>query len=702
MIGRQNRWVSLSKGGEYSNYYDDVHLLIDWDPTRETYRGFLGTEHRPLKKPASLDFFFRLGITFSRRTASRFSPRILPKECIFSDQGPGIFSNSEDDLLVLLGILNTRVFQAFLELYLGSADASSSGAAARHYEAGVIRNIPVPDFDTEVRTRIQRISLRLTDLAREAFDLDETTAYFVAPVQTQNCSSFDELAVGLHRKRCERIRDQLVASRELEHLVCKSYGVNKEGQRYIDEIFGPDPLGYPSLDSEQQRVQVASLLRKPIAEVIQDAVNEGKSGRYVTIKSYAADRQVEVVAHVLQTSALDVLEVEENLGPSIEAKESLAWSLLSYFLGVLFGRWDPRFLFGKQSWPPRGNQFKQLPNVPPGSLSGAPSGEDFSSVRMVFDVLVNDEGHPNDIRDAVQAIIQIVYGQNERNIEQEIIRNLGGDSLRNYLSSAFFERHISQYTKSRRKAPIYWELATPSASYAVLLYYHRFTKDTFYKVLNDYAMPKLQHEERKLTSLVLTAGANTTASQRKEIAEQEAFVEELRAFREESARVAPLWNPNLNDGVIINFAPLWRLVPQNRAWQKECKSCWDKLVAGNYDWAHLAMHLWPERVVPKCAEDRSLAIAHGLEEAFWIEGSNGKWQPRSVDPAAIDQLIKERTSAAVKDALKSLLEAPVPAVSRRSSVTGRQRKGRSSAPGRPSPARKGRRKVIEKEVADGE
>jgi hypothetical protein len=26
------------------------------------------------------------------------------------------------------------------------------------------------------------------------------------------------------------------------------------------------------------------------------------------------------------------------------------------------------------------------------------------------------------------------------------------------------------------------------------------------------------------------------------------------------------------------------------------------------------MRLWPERVVPKCAKDRSLAIAHGLED----------------------------------------------------------------------------------------
>ena len=45
----------------------------------------------------------------------------------------------------------------------------------------------------------------------------------------------------------------------------------------------------------------------------------------------------------------------------------------------------------------------------------------------------------------------------------------------------------------------------------------------------------------------------------------------------------------------------------------------DKLAAGKYDWAHVAMQLWPERVVSKCATDRSLAIAHGLEAVFWEE-----------------------------------------------------------------------------------
>lgn len=290
-----------------------------------------------------------------------------------------------------------------------------------------------------------------------------------------------------------------------------------------------------------------------------------------------------------------------------------------------------------------------------------------------------------------------------------------GEGLRKWLRDAFFEHHLRQYSQSRRKAPVYWQLATPSASYSVWLYYHRFTPDTFYKVLNDYVKPKLDHEQRKLDRLRADAGPEPTRSQRGEIDQQEAFVAELKTFAEEIERIAPLWKPDLNDGVIINFAPLWRLVPQHKAWQKECKECWDKLAVGDYDWAHLAMHLWPERVVPKCRTDASLAIAHGLEDVFWeqkpagrggkgvsrkprataeiepedneVEGSgedesfeldeqeqptagstvssNLRWVPKDAPAegwdAVIERLVAERTKPAAKAAMKSLLEAPAAA-----------------------------------------
>jgi hypothetical protein len=169
-------------------------------------------------------------------------------------------------------------------------------------------------------------------------------------------------------------------------------------------------------------------------------------------------------------------------------------------------------------------------------------------------------------------------------------------------------------------------------------------------VQNDVLAPKLAYEERQLTGLRESSGESPSADERREVEAQEAFVEELRVLLEEVKRVAPLWKPTLDDGIVLVMAPLWRLVSY-KPWQRELKKEWAELAAGKYDWAQLAMHLWPERVVPKCAEARSLAIAHGLEDVFWEEDEDGKWQLREEPTVTPENLIQQRTSAAAKDAL---------------------------------------------------
>ena len=374
-------------------------------------------------------------------------------------------------------------------------------------------------------------------------------------------------------------------------------------------------------------------------------------------------------------------EDAEGLTPAAGAPELVA-QMFDWLAGVAFGRFDVRLATGERVPPPEPEPFDPLPVCSPGMLTGddgLPLDRAPPSYPLPFPedgVLVDDGGHPRDLAAAVRAGLEVALGAGAEDAWQEASVLLGAEP-RAWLARGLFEQHLRAHSKSRRRAPIYWQLATPSAGYSVWLYAHRLGQDTFFRILGDAVTPKLQHEERRLTALVQSAGASPTESQRQEVAEQEAFVAELRAFRDEVARVAPLWRPDLDDGVIVNFAPLWRLVPQHRAWQKECRECWEKLVAGDYDWAHLAMHLWPERVVAKCARDRSLAIAHGLEDVFWAEAPDGRWVARAVDAATVERLVAARASAAVKDALASLLGAPAPVSSRGS---GRRTSPRAARP----------------------
>lgn len=339
------------------------------------------------------------------------------------------------------------------------------------------------------------------------------------------------------------------------------------------------------------------------------------------------------------------------------------WHVASYALGIAFGRWQPNMVadLGLDA------VFDPMPKTPPGAGSAGSNGASTEAL-----ILVDDDGHPKDVERAVTSAFTTIYAEASSSMLDLFLNGLGaGEGLRDWIRLRFFDLHRTEYSAGARKAPIYWQLATPSASYSVWLYYHGLTRDTFFQVTR-LVKDKLDHEAGKLNELQQSAGANPTSSQRKLLEQKESLLEELRGMLEEVERVAPLWNPNLDDGVVINHAPLWRLVSHNRAWQKECRSAWAKLIAEEYDWSHLAMHLWPERVVPKCQTDHSLAIAHGLEDVFWEEDDKGKWRPLPVSTSTVDALIAERSSGAVKTSLQALLSAQEPRSAGRSTSTSRR------------------------------
>ncbi len=354
----------------------------------------------------------------------------------------------------------------------------------------------------------------------------------------------------------------------------------------------------------------------------------------------------------LEASGREIEGEEDSASVILQGMED---TFLSWSMGIAFARFDIRLATGEHAAPPEPEPFDPLPAKSPGML---PDG--VAPFRPTSGVFVDDPGHADDLGARVTAVYERV-GETPP----------APDELRRMLARDFFPAHIRMYSKSRRKAPIYWQLATPSASYSVWLYIHVFNNDTLFRVLNDYVTPKLTYERRELEGLLSESGATPTSIQSRTIEKKAAFVEELSALQDEVKRVAPLWAPDLDDGVIINFAPLWRLTPQNRTWQKELRATWASLCEGDYDWSRLAMRLWPERVVSKCGTDRSLAIAHDLEDVFWYQGADSKWQARPAPTQPIAKLVAERTSAAVKAALSSLNEAPTPA-------TGVRRGGRKS------------------------
>lgn len=596
-------WIPYTKSSTYSPYWDDITWVGMF---HNGLREILATGRARVQ---GVEFFGRPGVTYPSKAVLGFNPRLQPEGSGFGHSGSVAFSNHIHPL-ALLGFLGSRPVEYLLSLFIGELQGKA-GVHPNHYEVGTVQRIPWPGLSVNQEADLRRCAGAAVGEVLKLHQQDETTRSFVIP--------FSRVGIGLG--------DGVNELAQIEQACLEKLCAHR---KEADFVVGS---AYEFTSSDFQEMEEAFANRIPPAE-----------GRW---RIYFGE----------QGSDYNSLEY--------------VCRCISWLLGVSFGRWscrpeadgmaiDEEFMLKAPSKCAPG----QLQNEGglPARLGEVPVSYPISVVWG--GILVDDRNHPLDLVGHVCEAIEITWrgqdgGPTAEDIQREACSILGVQSLREYFRkpAGFFADHLKRYSKSRRQAPIYWQLSAGSGSYSTWLYYQRFTQDTIYRVLRDFVEPRILQADRESFELESQGALSGDAASR--LQEAQTLLQDLRIFKSELDLVAPLWNPNLNDGVILNHAILWRITPYT-PWQKKCKECWDKLVKGDYDWAHLAFHLWPERVIPKCTTDRSLAIAHGLEEQLWQETNNGNWLPRQLSEADLQSLIAKHSNPAVKSALERFLAAPPP------------------------------------------
>jgi hypothetical protein len=263
--------------------------------------------------------------------------------------------------------------------------------------------------------------------------------------------------------------------------------------------------------------------------------------------------------------------------------------IVSVAIGYSFGHFPPR-VFARS--PSAIDPFHALSQ---GQLCSSSSQENAEGNRGASaGIIPDDPDHPSDIVRRAREVLELVWKDRADAIEREACEILGVKELRDYFrkpgSGGFWDDHVKRYSKSRRKAPIYWLLQSGKKNYALWLYYHRLDKDILFKALVNYVEPKARLEDDRLTGLRARRGGASGREAKaldRQIEKQEAFVSELRDFEDKLRRAANLHLvPDLNDGVVLNIATLWELVP----W-KEAKNYWEELLEGKYEWSSVGKQL---------------------------------------------------------------------------------------------------------------
>jgi hypothetical protein len=530
------RWVPFAKGGEYSPYWADIHLVVDWENDGERIRAYDGSV---IRNP---QYYFRPGLTWPRRTQGGFNLRVLPAGCVFADKGSAIFASSTEDALAILGWMLTRAAQVCLE----------SIATFGSYEVGAVQRTPRPRLDQPVVQELASGALEIATRRRgvEA-RADETSPGFCSPAIACCLQS----SVGIE-KCCREVAGQhglvllegIDRYESVDRRMASTLDPDDSLPTYLNEERGFLPSEAPSAECR-------------IPWVVDDTIEE------------------------LLASGVDRGRVPE-LAASKAGVASAASDVVGYLFGVATGRWDLRVV---GSEPPLGDLFDPVPVHPPGMLLDG--GEPARSAPPGYplglppgQVLFDQPGHPWDIVERMSAAADLLVDDAER-LLADLVKHLKGKDLRDHLRKHFFKEHLSRYSKSRRKAPIYWPLYVPSGAWGVWLYAPSHSRETLYAV-EAAATARLNAAEAEINRLRRDRQNGGGGRSARELATalevEERLAEELRVFSREAARIAGLgWDPDLDDGIILCAAPLADLFP---AW-KDLASERKNIKAGKYPWA---------------------------------------------------------------------------------------------------------------------
>jgi hypothetical protein len=372
-----------------------------------------------------------------------------------------------------------------------------------------------------------------------------------------------------------------------------------------------------------------------------------------TLADESGDGETE---HEPRTTSDDESE-EANAAQAPMDEEELAVHWISYAVGVVLDRFQPGILGTLGSAVYRREDFAvgSLPAPDEAEFDALVGGpERFAYVddeggRHLFSaevetalralalpdgIAVFDAGHPRDLPALVEQALRLMLDVKREDVKRDhhvsrfthhapnaaqVIQLGAGGDLRKFLERDFFTKyHFIRY----RKRPVYWPLQSARRSYGFVLFHERVERTTLYVLQRDYLDHKLNGLRLQIDDLRAQLEGKEGRA-RKQIERQmdaaAQVLDELAEFAATMERIvragyepAPDW---IDDGVILRLAPLWELVP---LWKSEPKKAWERLQQGDFDWSHIAMRYWPERVREACKANKSFAIAHGHPE--WYQG----------------------------------------------------------------------------------
>ena len=184
-------------------------------------------------------------------------------------------------------------------------------------------------------------------------------------------------------------------------------------------------------------------------------------------------------------------------------------------------------------------------------LTFAPDGDGIVPV-------LDGEWFEDDIVARTRDFLRATFGEATLRENLRFIEESLGKDLRKYFLTDFYKDHLQTY----KNRPIYWQIQSPRKGFRVLVYLHRYTRDTMNLVLNRYLREFQSKARSRLSHLAQQQTSSATTRERTEARKESERLTKVLVECEEWERqtLLPLAQArielNLDDGVKVNYLKL--------------------------------------------------------------------------------------------------------------------------------------------------
>ncbi|WP_152043549.1 BREX-1 system adenine-specific DNA-methyltransferase PglX [Salinigranum salinum] len=499
-IGERYRRIVRSENK--TSYYDQESWLIDWKDQGEYIKQYCD-EH-------GHQYFFgdedRLGesaLAFIEKS-SNLTTREIKDGDLCSMQLYIVYPN-EINIDYLNGLLNSSLCNFIVKGLNPSMD----------FKQNDVYRLPFKEPELHQDRIIELVQLG-KKRANDKFSLIESAMQFDPDAFVDSICSDGSV----HFEMDLASADISIISGIIDNMIFEEYDLS---QRTIEKIYQESPnnlFDYPHI------INIGEL-----------NFNEYNFYTNVSSNRYSEEECSELISDLEELRGEKIRDVSEELGISPytvvlyrrnqdaysrDRKKKSAGRILSYCLGLLFGRW---------------NNLDRVSTVEDGILT--------------FDTHF-DNSIEKSIRECFDSIFDHPY---ERESEIEEVLN---KDFTDWLQDSFFRyHHCKEYRRRGQRIPIYWQLESSEGAFSCFVYYHKMDADTFPKLRGQYIDEKLDTLQNRLEAIeseLETADGDRARDLRTEKEEIQADIDDITEFRNRiDALIEEGFEPDFEAGIWENI-----------------------------------------------------------------------------------------------------------------------------------------------------